>query len=267
MPAETPSIVSDVLFEHIQVFLEQSIVPSPHSIDLSHSATSDYLYRHVRSKPHVAELYHENSKLNPYSTLQIPPDTSTLEQVRRWFFETAYRVDEEVLIANGSGLRIPYDQFPEWLQNPLNLFSQRTPLAGLLYATDLLVLYDGLLARVVPESDYLWIEREVKSEVTRLPDLFWRLPPVNIEDCSTMLFLIACPWRYMLLYGPRGYRHTLLDIGRLLGYFQYRCEFDGHLLAIHQDFLDTKADDFVQADGVERSVYALLTFSPINEDQ
>lgn len=82
-----------------------------------------------------------------------------------------------------------------------------------------------------------------------------------------MLFLIACPWRYMLLYGPRGYRHTLLDLGRLLGYFQYRCEFDGHLLTIHQDFLDTKADDFVQADGVERSVYALLTFSPINEDQ
>lgn len=266
MSVETPHIAPDPLLESIQAFLEKSIIPSPHSIDLSHSAASDYLYRQIRSKPHVAELYHENSKLSPHSTLQVPTDASTLEQVRRWFFETAYRVDEE-LIADGSGLRIYYEQLPEWLQSPLKPFFQPTPLANMLYAADLFVLHDGLLTRAVPESEYLWIERKIKNEVSLLPSLFWRLPQVSIEECSTMLILVACPWRYMLLYGPRGYRHTLLDIGRLLGYFQYRCEFDGHLITAHQDFLDTKVDAFVQADGVERSVYALLTFSPINADE
>ena len=267
MTVESPHTDSDPLLEHIQMYLETSVIPSPHSIDLSHSAISDYLYRQVRTKPHVAELYHENSKLNPHSTLQIPSGTSILEQVRRWFFETAYSVDKEVLVANGSGLRISYDQLPRWLQGSLSLFSQRSSLANLLYATDLLVVHNGVLVRIVPESDYLWIEREVENEATLLPSLFWRSPPVSIEACSTMLIVVACPWRYMLLYGPRGYRHTLLDIGRLLGYLQYRCEFSGHSATVHQDFLDTKADEFVRADGVERSVYALLTFSPIEEDE
>ncbi len=264
MTVESFRIAPEALLGHIQISLESPIVPSPHSIDLSHSAASDYLYRQVRPKPHVAELYHENSKLSPHSTLQIPSDTSILEQVRRWFFETAYRVDEETLVANGPGLRSPHDQLPEWLQAPLSFFAKPGFLANLLYAIDLLVLHDGMLFRVVPESDYLWIEREAKNEATRLPGLFWRSPPVSIEECSTMLIVVACPWRYMLIYGPRGYRHTLLDIGRLLGYFQYQYEPGGYPVTVHQDFLDTKADEFVQADGVERSVYALLTFSPLN---
>ncbi len=267
MTTEFSHVDPDPLLEHIQTFLESPIIPSPHSIDLSHSAASDCLYRQVRPKPHLAELYHENSKLNPHSTLQIPADTSTLEQVRRWFFDTAYCVDEEILVANGSGLRISYDQLPEWLQSPLNLFSKPGLLTDLLYATDLIVLHDGILFRIVPESDYLWIEHEVKDQMALMPSLFWRSLPVCLEECSTMLIIVACPWRYMILYGPRGYRHTLLDIGRLLGYFQYQCKFNGHLATVHQDFLDIKADQFVQADGVERSVYALLTFSPINTDE
>ena len=267
MTVESPHTAPDPLLQHIQMFLESPIIPSPHSIDLSHSAASDYLYRQVRAKPHVAELYHENSKLSPHSTLQIPSDTSILEQVRRWFFETAYRVDEETLVANGSGLRISYERLPRWLQGPLKCFSEPGSLADLLYAADLLVLHDGMLVRIVPESDYLWIEREVKKEATLLPDLFWRSPSVSIEECSTMLIIVACPWRYMLIYGPRGYRHTLLDIGRLLGCLQYQHEFHGHSVTVHQDFIDIKVDRFVQADGVERSVYALLTFSPINVDE
>ena len=267
MTVESPHIAPDLLLERIQMFLEAPIVPSPHSIDLSHSAVSDYLYRQVKSKPHVAELYHENSKLSPHSTLQIPTDTSVLEQVRRWFFETAYRVDEGNIVANGLGLRISYNQLPEWLQGPLNLFSKPSALTDLLYAIDLLVLHDEMLVRVVPESDYLWIEGKAKNGSTLLPDLFWRSPLVSIEECSTILIVVACPWRYMLIYGPRGYRHTLFDIGRLLGYLQDQYESYGHRVTVHRDFLDIKADEFVQADGVERSVYALLTFSLINTDK
>ena len=267
MTSETSYTDPSSFLQNIQVFLESPIIPSPHSIDLSHSAASDCLYRQVRPKPHVAELYHENSKVNPHSTLQIPSDTSMLEQVRRWFFETAYRVEEEVVVDNAPGLRIPYDQLPCWLQDSLNQFAKPGYLANLLYAIDLLLLHDGMLFRVVPELDYLWIEREVKNEAIFLPDLFWKLPPISIEECSTMLIVVACPWRYMIIYGPRGYRHTLLDIGRLLGYFQHQYEFYGHSMTVHQDFLDTKADELVQADGVERSVYALLTFSPINVDR
>ena len=72
MTVESPHIAPGFFSEYIQMFLESPMIPSPHSIELSHSATSDYLYRQVRSKPHLAELYHENSKLSPHSTLQVP---------------------------------------------------------------------------------------------------------------------------------------------------------------------------------------------------
>ena len=41
MTAESSHIASDSLLKNLQMFLELPIIPSPHSIDLSHSAASD----------------------------------------------------------------------------------------------------------------------------------------------------------------------------------------------------------------------------------
>ncbi|MDE3259264.1 MAG: hypothetical protein OYM47_15650 [Gemmatimonadota bacterium] len=254
--------------QRLGLLLDGSIVPSPHSIDLSHSALSDYMYRDMRKNPHLAELYHENSKINPHSTLQVPTDKILLEDVRRWFFTTAYSFDEESEVNGDAGFSISYKNLPLWLQSPLQPFTKPGSLTNLLFAVDLVLVHDRLLVRVVPQSENLWIERELVNRDVRseLCEIFWIKPPPKLDDDFTMLFVVACPWRYMLIYGPRGYRHTLLDIGRLLGHLEHRSNFDGHIMAVHQDFLDTKADEFVQADGVERSVYAILTLLPNNLD-
>src|SRR5690606_27185865 len=66
----TPPVDLSAVPQDILTLLQESIIPSPHSINLEHSPSADFLYRSVRRKAHVAELYHENSKLCPYATLQ-----------------------------------------------------------------------------------------------------------------------------------------------------------------------------------------------------
>lgn len=247
----------DSLPERVKLLLEGSIVPSPHSTDFSHTAASDFLYRQLRKSPNVAELYHENSKVNPYSTLLIPSDDGILSQVRKWFFETAYSVDEEALVNSKTALRLSHDDLPLGLENILATFSEPGSITDLLYAADVLVLNGMVLSRVIPQSAYLWVERTVTGvDLTKLSTLL-RMTPQEIAE-GVLIFVVACPWRYMLLYGPRGYRHTLLDIGRLLGYFENHGLSEDYDVCVRQNFHDTAIDDFILADGLERSVYSIL---------
>ena len=66
----------------------------------------------------------------------------------------------------------------------------------------------------------------------------------------------------MLLQGPRGYRRTLVDLGRLVE----RCEQYGaeHGLRVTTtlDFQDYEVDRILTFDGVERSVHAICLLNP-----
>jgi hypothetical protein len=75
---------------------------------------------------------------------------------------------------------------------------------------------------------------------------------------EVVLFVLACPWRYMFLAGPRGYRHTLLDVGRVLHHLETLPALQACRVRVVQDFHDTAVDRFCHADGLERSVYAAL---------
>lgn len=256
----------------LRMLLEESIVPSPHSIDLAPSPESDFLYRQVRRTPHVAELYHENSKISPVSTQQPTDDPQVLDEIRTWFFETAYQLKaDEVLKQETPALRRSLEALPAPLAAGLEPFAEPGTWANLLYAVDLLVLHDGWLGRLVPQTPYLWTER--RTPPPRLQQLGQALgsTPEAWAQTEAVVFLVACPWRYMLLHGPRGYRHTLLDIGRLLAHFE------GHFAApdeapddedaqapfaleVKQNFYDTAVDQLLLADGLERSAYAVLTF-------
>lgn len=262
---ETPDLSS--LPDQLLTMLEESIVPSPHSIDLSRTPLTDYLYRQVRKKPHVAELYHENSKINPHSTLQPIDNPVVLEQIRHWFFSTAYELKEEDYVLEESPeLRFALDELPESVADLLRPFTEAGAAANLLYSIDLLVLRGGLLARLFPESPYLWTEREVPDQERAFLGSKFGLAPDDWEGTEAVLFVVACPWRYMLLHGPRGYRHTLLDVGRLLAYFEGHTAEHGLDLTVAQNFHDTAVDNSILADGLERSAYAVLTLRTPQEE-
>jgi hypothetical protein len=255
----------DAVPDRIKFFLEESVIPSPHSIDLSETPASDYLYRQVRDTPHVAELYQENSKLNPHATQGPIGSDETLAEIREWFFDTAYDLDGDTFLKDEAPeLRLDEDALPDPMQALLAPFSEEGGVTNLLYSIDLLALYDGRLLRRVPQSPYLWTEREVTAE--EMQELGAQLTdsPDQWAQTDAVLFFVTCPWRYMLLHGPRGYRHTLLDLGRLLAVLEGRSGKLGLPAGVQQNFYDSFVNDFVLADGVERSTHAImmLNFGP-----
>jgi hypothetical protein len=255
----------DAVPDRIKFFLEESVIPSPHSIDLSETPASDYLYRQTRDTPHVAELYLENSKLNPHSTQGPIGSGETFEEIREWFFETAYDLDGDTYLKRDSPrLRLAEDQLPDPMQALLDPFSEQGGPTNLLYSIDMFALYGGRLLRRIPQSPYLWTEREVSAE--EMQELGAKLTgsPDEWTRTDAVLFFVACPWRYMMLHGPRGYRHTLLDLGRLLAVLEGRSGQLGLPISVLQNFHDRFINDFVLADGVERSTHAImmLNFGP-----
>ena len=232
-------------------------MPSPHSIDLVRTPTSDYLYRQARTSPHVAELYHENSKLTPYSTLVPKAGPETFSKIRAWFFDTAYDVAEGDVRVETPALRIAPGELPGPMAEVLDPFAHEGPLADLLYGTDLLVLSGEYLFKVAPTKPYLYTERCVKPAARAALERALG-GGLGAGDREVTLFVVACPWRYMFLAGPRGYRHTLLDVGRVLHYFEALPALQACRVRVVQDFHDSAVDRFCHADGLERSVYAVL---------
>ena len=244
--------ISPALLSH----LEESIIPSPHSIDLVRSPLSDFLYRQVRRTPHVAELFHENSKLSPHSTLQPSASYSDIQKIREWFFTTAYEVPEEDLQRETPDFRISVDDLPSPLDRLLAPFAQPGRMADLLYAVDLLVVGEERLFRVAATKPFLYTECKLeRADHDRLAQAFGFPDATTLDEINVLLF-VGCPWRQMFFHGPRGYRHTLLDIGRLLWYTEATLGAHGIGSGVVQDFHDTAVDAVAQCDGLERSVLA-----------
>lgn len=244
--------------------LEEVVIPSPHSVELEGTAFDALLHRLTARQPHVAELYHENSKLTPAGPLQVDRDPRRLRELRDWYFETAYAIrEDEVRHEEAHRFRVPHDELSEELAALLRDFRSPGPATDRLYAVDLLVLEDGRLLRVVPLRDVLWIERSMEPEdVAALRGALQGPEAAALADAERYLFLVACPWRYMLLYGPRGYRSALLDAGRLLCHLDGAARKSGAVLTVAESFYDHQVDRILHADGVERSTLAVAAPTP-----
>jgi hypothetical protein len=239
-----------------QLQLEETILPSPYSGELTELAESAFSYRfEAKNEPHIAELYHSNSKLNPHSTLK-PAGQKKLSEVRQWFFEKAWRLQPDDLTAEAEGsILIKWENLPEGLRTLLDpLTQQDSPPSQLLYAVDLMVLTEQYLLRAIPWRGFLWIERQFEDED-------WDKLREAVLDISLphspVLFLVACPWRHMLLVGPRGYRDTLIDAGKLINGLENIAYEQGMKLEMSTLFYDENIDKLLLLDGIERATVAI----------
>jgi hypothetical protein len=178
----------------------------------------EYVHRLDLGYPHPAELFHENSKLVPQSTLEVPGQTAAFEELREWYLRTAYAVREDDFdFRHEHAPAVEVRSLPNGLAGLLGIFTQPGPDADLLFGLDLCLLIDHRLYRVVPRAERLWLDRMLTcADLSKFIPAVIGLPASSLERAVAMLFLVACPWRYMILFGPRGYRMTLLDAGRLL---------------------------------------------------
>ena len=237
--------------------LEGTVLPSPNTVEMLRTPDADYRRRFDRGNPHVAELFQENTKLSPHTTLHERRDAAALDHARAWYLSTAYHVDEDSLAADHADtVRLPVDTLPPRLAKILAPFGQTGPLSSLLYGVDLFVLHAQSLLRVVPRSGFLWRDRRIDGDdEARIRQSI--VSAEHVPDTGPLLFLVAAPWRYMMFLGPRGYRRLLLDAGDLLARLRDAAA-EANAVSVFPDFYDRRVDDVLQLDGVERTVIAIV---------
>ena len=149
-----------------------------------------------------------------------------------------------------------------WVAQPVSLNHSTRGVAELRYALDLLVIIDDRIYHLAPGSAFLWLERLMLSNELEL--LASLVPTLSFEPrtrVTAYLFVVAAPWRYMVLQGPRGYRRTLMDAGALLGEIERTGDEEKISLAATVDFYDARLDGLLRLDGVERSTLAVVRIS------
>ncbi len=216
------------------------------------------MYRFSSKQPGVAELYHENSKLSPHSTLTVPADDSVIVDAREWYFDSSYGIAEETFEPEEEGrVRMAIADLPAPLRGLIEWATEPGDAVDLLYGLDLFLLHEDRVLRALPTKHFLWVERLVEPNAwQRARSALIGLP--ETERSRTFLFLVGVPWRHMMFYGPRGYRHTLLDAGRFLALFEREATARELRPTVVQNFFDRQLDGFLLLDGVERSTLAVL---------
>jgi hypothetical protein len=269
IPAEGPSPDRTAAWPSMRrlTTLEESVIASPNSVELTRSPATDYFQRFLSSDAHVAEMFHVNTKISIHSTVNAFIDEEELAATRRWFYDTAYRPQAEDLdleTAEASGIMVRLQRQPGALGRFLRRLSEPN-LGDLRYAIDLLVVLESRIYHLVPDGPFLWLERLIlEDELGLLPALVPAMPSQRKNRVEAYVFVVAAPWRYMVLQGPRGYRRMLMDAGALLRCIERIGQEEKLSVATSLDFYDSRLDGLLRLDGVERSTLAVIRLSSGN---
>ncbi len=249
----------------LRAFLEETLLPSPNTVELMRTPQSDYRFRFAAaSAPHIAELFQENTKLSPHSSFDAAINERELSQARDYYFATAYQVAEADFIpGKDKAIRITHEHLPAWLRSFLSPFSVKDGISSLLYGVDMLLIFDGAVYKQAPRSIQLWRERALSpSDLANFRAAIMRGPDALITAAEAFAILVGVPWRYMAFLGPRGYRRMMLEAGMLLAQLGGIAAHYGLHTAVCTDFYDTHVDRILLLDGVERTAIAILPLLP-----
>jgi hypothetical protein len=255
------------VFDHATGLLEETIIPPPDSVDLYRTPTTDYISRFLSPTPHIAELFHCNSRIAPCSHVNTVLDQGSFAVARDWFYSTALKPDDDIYDrdqALRSGVLSSVQELADRAGVALQWFAGPDA-RELAYALDILVLDGARIWRVLPGFPEAWLERTASpQELSELPTI---LPELALADPPPIVFVAGAPWRYMMLQGPRGYRRTLLDAGRLVAGFLDAGRAALSPMRTSVDFLDVELDRLLRLDGIERSVLVAIALDPSSESE
>jgi len=214
---------------------------------LERDSVRDLTGRAASAQTAVAELYHENSKLFRARLPELAATELDVSVVRREFVRRrattlasvpSHRPEHPVseLLAS-----VAHDVEPE-----------------LFYALDLRLVLDGIVMLHEPVGDVLVEYKRLSADDRE--DLRAALEPFGGTGRADepLLFIVASFARNELLFGARGYRHTLLEAGQLANELLMLTERAGMTAGLLFDFDDWKVDAALEADGVEEGTVAVV---------
>jgi nitroreductase len=224
------------------------------TVQLERNSWLDYRQRPVSPNVSVAELYHENSKLYPNMLGELVATRVQVNDFRQEF------VRRRAAAAAG---RSPEPSLHRGCRRLLTAVSQVTG-PDLSYALEVRVAADNLLATHEPATDALQIVKRLSTgDLARLRDALRLTAPPDVHSPGPMVFLVGSFARNDILFGPRGYRRTLLEAGLVMARLLAEAERLGLGAVPILEFADREVDAVMEADGIEEGTVACLALSEV----
>ena len=214
---------------------------------LERDSINDLIGRAASAHAAVAELYHENSKLFRAKLAELAASELDVSVVRREFVR---RRATTLVSAPARRLAHPVRELLASVAREVE--------PELFYALDIRLVMDGIVMLHEPVGDVL-VEYKHLS-VDDCQDLRAALEPFGATGRADepLLCIVASFARNELLFGARGYRHTLLETGQLANELLRLAERAGVTASLLFDLDDWKVDATLEADGVEEGVVAVV---------
>lgn len=222
---------------------------------LERDSARDLIGRPASSRVAVAELYHENSKLFPQTMSDLASTRIDVADVRRLFVRR-----RAAALAEAAEQPVP----PAVRELLTSIAHSVEP--GLFYAVELRLVLRGVLVMHEPAGDTLIACKTLTEHDVRILEA--ALTPSRTEArWEAIVFVLGSFARNELLFGSRGYRHTLIEAGRVIQEVLDQANRRGMAVTILSDFVDRDVDALLEADGVEEGVLAVLELGGSRDDR
>jgi hypothetical protein len=222
---------------------------------LERDSVRDLTGRPASARIAVAELYHENSKLFAQTVGELASTRVDVADVRGLFVRR-----------RAAALEAATEQpVPPAVRDLLTSIAQSVE-RDLFYAIELRLALPGVLLLHEPVGDQLITCKAFTEEDVR--SLEAALAPSRTEArWEALVFVLGSFARNELLFGARGYRHTLIEAGRVIQELVGRATGRGLRVTVLSDFFDRDVDALLEADGVEEGILAVLELGGSEDDR
>jgi hypothetical protein len=217
---------------------------------LAPSSLEAYLQRPGLGSISIAELYHENSKLHPAVAASL---LATRTDGNKFRHETLVKAAAGRAVNRHAPISVP-----ERLEAVLRA-AQADCGPDLFYAVELRVLIDHSLFLWEPLGvSFTVLKQLAKDDLATLHAALEVMGSRTGRQADPLLIVLGWFARNELLLGARGYRRTLLEVGRAVQALVSGAGTQGIRAEILTEFTDIDLDAVVEADGVEQGTVAVI---------
>jgi hypothetical protein len=245
----------------LESFIAELVRPSvdwsEKRLRLERQSLHDYQQRSISANISIAELYHENSKLFPemvprLTGVHMESTDFRLAIVRRRAMPSQSGDDKDFILHQA------------W--RDLITAVVRTTDLELFFAVELRVIANDDLAVYEPVSDeFRAIKRLSSSDQSHLRRALAISGTRKALQHDAILFVVGRFAWNDVLFGPRGYRRTLLEAGQVIGAIvreSSRRHLSTHL---NYEFTDRDVDGVIEADGTEEGAILAIECGAISD--
>ncbi len=230
------------------------------TVRLDPDSSQLFIQRPSSGSSSIAEVYHLNSSLGPATASRLLASRTDIPAFRREAIERS-----ALAVARaGADERSAPDRLVKLLQSTRDLAG-----IDLFFALELRVIHNQALFAFEPVSGRLSMlallpERHLAGVESGLRILESTSADLRAAEAVTehpfeaLAVIIGRFGRHEVLYGPRGYRRTLIEAGRLCGHLLRVCADEAVDARLITEFSDDQLDGAVLADGLEDGCVAVV---------